>query len=771
MAEAADVVLMEQAPERPGAKMLGSLERKATAMKQELVDQSSAPMPYYRSQVMQYDPKAITQTGPGLPSWEPFETIPFSWSGPVTGDQMMSFILFGPRINMVLSFVRVFLIILLALGMCGVRYDGRTGFRFTCSELFLPLLLIVVLFGSPDKIYADEIPSQEILNTLQARMLEQEDCFPSCADIPELTLSVQSDQLIIFATVHAQVDTAVPLPGNISYWLPQEVLVDQQPAKGLFRYNELLWVLLDSGSHSLTIKGAIRKQNMLQLPFPLKPHRLSVKAKGWSVEGIHPDGGFDAQLQFKRIAEEDDSQAEILVTGILPSFAIVERKILLGLVWKVETTVRRISPPGSAMVLDIPLLPGESVTTQGIRVENTMAKINLQSDQTDAQWESFLDPSDTIVLHHARTDEWTEIWKVDVSPVFHLESSGIPVILHKTGERWYPTWHPWPGEEVVLHISRPEGVNGQTLTIEKSQLELRPGQRSTTAKLALTIKASQGGQHTVMLPMEAALQEILIGGKAQPIRQEGRNVVLPVVPGTQEVELQWRDPGGINNFYRTSEVDLGIPSVNAGIDVYLPRNRWPLFMGGEHLTGPAVLFWSVLLIVIVVAFALAKTGLTPLKFHHWLLLGIGMSMSNQAACLIVVGWLMALEFRPRCSNVTNRRNFNLIQAGIVMLTVLALASLLFAISQGLLGNPDMNIIGNGSRNGLLRWYHDTGDPVLPKAWIISIPMLVYRLAMLGWALWISFGLIYILKWGWKRFTDPVLWRDKPGVSKMDTAAE
>jgi hypothetical protein len=36
-------------------------------------------------------------------------------------------------------------------------------------------------------------------------------------------------------------------------------------------------------------------------------------------------------------------------------------------------------------------------------------------------------------------------------------------------------------------------------------------------------------------------------------------------------------------------------------------------------------------------------------------------------------------------------------------------------------------------------------------------MWAYRVAMLAWALWVSFWLINILKWGWARFSTPELW--------------
>ena len=468
-------------------------------------------------------------------------------------------------------------------------------------------------------------------------------------------------------------------------------------------------------------------------------------------------------MHFKGIGEQDKKQTEILATGILPPFVLVERTLLLGLVWKIQTKIQRISPTGSGVVLEIPLLPGESVTTEGVRVEDGVAKINLRADQTHLNWESFLEPADHIVLEHRETDAWTEIWKVDVSPIFHLEYEGIPVILHKTGTRWYPTWHPWPGEAVSINISRPEGITGQTLTIEKSHLELRPGRKTTAARMALLIKSSQGGQHTISLPPDAKLQEVKIRGKIQPIRQVGRDVALPVTPGQQNLELKWLEAKGMAGRYQSSDVDLGAGSVNASVDIHLPRNRWPLFVGGEQLVGPAVLFWSVLLIIVLAALGLSKTGLTPLRFYHWFLLGIGMSMSNLAAGIVVAGWLIALELRTKAANL-ERDKFNVVQIGMALLTIIAVGSLVLAISKGLLGHPDMNIIGNGSDSALLRWYQDVSDRTLPRAWVFSIPMLAYRIAMLAWALWISFWLVGILKWGWQQFTTPTMWYSKPPKS-------
>ncbi|MCX5869678.1 MAG: hypothetical protein NTY00_03370 [Deltaproteobacteria bacterium] len=721
----------------------------------------------YQSQVPQYDPKMIQQTGPGLPTWQ-WNQVAMSWSGPVQRDQQISFTLIGPKINLVLAFTRILLMALLALGMLNITYRRGQGWALPAwkSSFLLPLLFLLSGFlAVPAPCQADEIPSPEMFEQLRARLLEKADCFPDCAAITDMTVTLSPETLGVTMHVDSQIDGAVPLPGNGDHWLPQQIRIDNKPASGLLRSEKQLWILVPGGRHQIQMQGKIPQQNTLQLPLPLHPHHIVTDTQGWIVEGINK-GIADNQLQFKRIVDKQDNATQVLDTGILPPFVLIDRTLLLGLTWKVETRISRTTPKGSAIILNIPLLPGESIVTEGIRVQDGQANVNLDAESSELRWESVLEKSDQLILKHADTDQWTEIWRVDVSPIYHMETAGIPVILHQQGSRWYPTWHPWPGDEVKLLISRPEGIAGQTLTIDKSTLQVRPGGRATESKLNLSIRSSQGGQHTITLPAAAQLQRVTINGTVQQVRQDGAKISLPITPGKQEVALEWREPSGLGIFYTTPRIDLGAGSVNAAIDVTLPPNRWPLFLGGP-LLGPALLYWSVLLVVALVAFALSKTNLTPLRFYQLFLLGIGMSMSNLFGCLLVVGWLIALHFRKIIRPDRGRSAFNLIQTGLGALTVLALVALVRAISQGLLGHPDMNIIGNGSNGTILRWYQDISSQHLPQAWLVSIPMLAYRLAMLAWALWISFTLLGLLKWGWNIVSEPMLWDSTPKKKAED----
>ena len=66
-------------------------------------------------------------------------------------------------------------------------------------------------------------------------------------------------------------------------------------------------------------------------------------------------------------------------------------------------------------------------------------------------------------------------------------------------------------------------------------MSIKPGQRTQDAELKISLRSSQGSQHTLTLPENAVLQSVAIDGQTQPIRPQGRKLTLPVNPGKQEV--------------------------------------------------------------------------------------------------------------------------------------------------------------------------------------------------------------------------------------------
>lgn len=733
--------------------------------------------------VEEFDPKANVQTGPGLPQWK-WNKIYLNWNGPVQKGQEISLVLIPPVVHSILNFLRVIFVAVLCLLFLRtipnipVPKVVRRSIPETAKLLLLFGLVPLLIFSSPtimakSENLTDVIPPNSILNELKTRLTQAPVCLPGCAQIHSMIVRANKDNIELKLNVHALQKVAIPLPASAKQWLPTKVTVDGRDAKALYRARDgVLWLELNKGRFNVIMSGKARHKKHFQLPLQLKPHFVEAKLKGWSLDGVEENGVPDVQLQLSRkqnTRSSIDEKRQSSENEVLPPFVIIKRHMKLGLDWVVETSVQRISPVGSPVVINVPLLKGESILSEGIRVQNNQAFINMAPRQTYITWRSHLAKTVNIKLTAVNNNFATELWTASVSPIWHLQYEGLPVIQHKNQQgNWSPQWHPWPGEQLILNITRPRGIDGNTLTIDKSKLLVTPGKRLHEAQLDLSLRSSQGGQYSLDLPENSDLQSININGVAQSIRLEGQNLTLPISPGKQQIQIVWRNNKTLGSLFQTPQIDLKQNSVNHAIKVRFAQDRWVLFVGGPRL-GPAILIWGVLIVILIFSFALGYIKLTPLNTLAWFLLGIGLSQVSLFMALTVVAWLFILALREKLIQHASDMMFNVIQVGIAVLTFIALNCLFIAIQHGLLGSPDMQVTGNGSSAFTFNWYQDRNNALLPQAWMLSVPTMVYRLLMLAWALWLAFSLLRWLKWGWQQYSINGLWRN---VSvKTETATE
>jgi hypothetical protein len=203
---------------------------------------------------------------------------------------------------------------------------------------------------------------------------------------------------------------------------------------------------------------------------------------------------------------------------------------------------------------------------------------------------------------------------------------------------------------------------------------------------------------------------------------------------------------------------LNAPAANIAMNQTLPESRWVLWTWGPT-AGPAVLYWSQLIVLLLAAWLLARYAPTPLKWHQWLLLGLGFSAFAWGAYAMVVAWLILVGLRAR-HTLPARYGvlFNLSQVVLALVTVIAIAVLVSAVPKGLLGLPDMHVEGNESTAWSLNWFADQTDNVLPQAGVLSVSLWVYKIAMLLWALWLANALIGWLRWGFEAWSQGGYWR-------------
>lgn len=726
--------------------------------------------------VRDFDKNATVQTGPGLPRWD-WRPMQIRFSGPVQRDQRLSFFFLGPTVNLVLAFLRVALLGLLLL--CVLGFPGKfwpPGIKKLVKlappeeeeEAAPPsaarglAVVLVLLGGFNARAGGGDLEEPEVnpqlLEQLRERLLEKPDCAPSCASSPRLQLEATTKMLRLRLEVLSGAETAVPLPGSAAQWVPETVLLDGKAASGLRREADgTLWLAVPPGAHQVQLEGPLPPRDTVQIALPLRAYRVEAKLDGWTLDGLHEDGVADDNLQLTRKATNDKGQGASLQVGTLPPFVRVERTLVLGLQWTVETRVSRVTPVGNAVVLEVPLLTGESVTSSDVRVQGGKALVNMGANATEVAWSSVLEAKAPLELTAPKGLPWVEVWRLDVSPVWHVALNGIPVVHQQdaSGVRM-PEWRPWPGEKVTVEVLRPEALQGQTLTVDQSSLKITAGARATDVSFTANFRSSRGGLHAFTLPTGATLQNVTINGAQQPIRQEGQTVAIPLVPGSQSVVLSWREGTSMGTTWTTPAIDVGTPTVNADIEVDVPRDRWVLLVRGPGL-GPAVLFWSFLLVLLVVSVGLSRTRLTPLSTLKWVLLALGLSQVPIPAIGFVFGWLLFMGWREKSPELSSGW-FNLRQLALVVVTFVALIILGTSVYEGLLGQPEMQVRGNGSSASMLRWFMDRTATQYPTAWVLSVPMLVYRGAMLAWSLWMALSLLSWLKWGWKSFATGGLWR-------------
>ena len=209
----------------------------------------------------------------------------------------------------------------------------------------------------------------------------------------------------------------------------------------------------------------------------------------------------------------------------------------------------------------------------------------------------------------------------------------------------------------------------------------------------------------------------------------------------------------------TPVVDVGGPAGNIELSLTKPKDRWLIATSGPQL-GPAVLYWSELAALILFALILGRVGLAPLNSRQWLLLGIGFSTFSWPVLGIIVAWLLACAVRERWQPDVSWWKFNLIQLVIGGLTVIALGSVVTSLPLGLLGTPDMHVTGHNSYGNVLGWFADRSQSVLPTAAVVTVPLWIYKVLILAWALWLSFALLRWLPWVWQCFSNQGYWRSR-----------
>ena len=765
-------VTPQMAPEEElmeGVGAAGTDESYVLPKSSKMYRRAASVQPAKVPMTQQQDPNAVVQTGEGIPDWES-NSWELHWSGPVPSDHRVKLWLISPRANLLASIARVLLLVLLALGV--MRRWNSTQVRPTRSSAALTGISIALLAGAvllgpsyaaAQRVDPEGTPSPAILDELAKRLTAPPACVPNCVTVAQASIDATNSRIVFEAEVHLGATSAFRIPGPASAWLPSSITVDGKPASAVALAADGFALLrLDAGVHRVRLEGFAPPGESLTLAFGDHPKHLSVRAKGWEVDGLRDNGRADASIQLRRkLALQDSTSGQAEAVRLQPWFE-VRRTIGIGVRWTVNTTVRRISPSSVVDVVRIPLLPGEEVTKADALVEDGHIVITVPRGETQVRWSSSLEPSAELSLLAPDNVRWSEVWELSCGPIFRCEHAGLPPITHFQNGLWLPLFRPWPGEQLQLTFDRPPAAEGSVLTIDALTLQANPGLRRTQSTLTATVRSSSGGVHAWTLPEGAELQSVTVDGSPRSLQMQGNELRTTLRPGVQQVEIAFQQEGGLGTWFRTPQIGLGAPVVNARVRVNLPDDRWLLWTRGPAW-GAVVLFWPYLLLALLVAFLLSRVPRSPLRVWDWLLLSLGFVTLPVWVAVPVVAWFFALQHRSQDANLT-RRAFNARQVLLAGLSIVALLCFYAAVHNGLLVRPDMQVAGAGSYGSSLEWYIDRSSNDLPQTATLSLSIWVWRLLMLAWSLWLAFRLVAWVRWAWSAFSADGRWKTKPDES-------
>lgn len=609
----------------------------------------------------------------------------------------------------------------------------------------------------PDVQREIERPDREdvLLGQVRAKLEAPPVCAPNCAQILEAELVARGEGVSINWRIAAHVATGWNLPGVEGARL-LEVRVDGQPA----RYLSADALRLSPGLHRVETR-----YQALGGRLQIKPNGRVVLAQqtlgsDWQAAPLvqgHLPGGVWLIEQAKTTASE--GQAMPAGAG-LDSFVRIERVLKAEGSLTLTTTITRQGRPGALRLL-VPGVRGERMQSSRAKQQGDDWEVMLAEGENQIELVSqlALDPKQQVALRAIDASDGVEEWRLDASELWTVEAQGVPQAPATAGGALVRRWLPLGKETLVLTLSRLPAAQGPSQRIDSAQLTTQSGPREARHALTLAMTATQAGTREISVPSEATDIEVLHNGlRLAPVITKGQ-MTLPVMAGSQQFTINFRTDSG-SLIQRSPRVALGGLAGNIRWHLEGASERGWLLMAGGPGIGMAVLYWSQLLALLALAWAASRLPGQMAGWREALLLALGFSTFNAGGLLVLVVWRGLVWLREQDRWPQRRMSFNIAQLGLVAATALALLVAIGMVSMGLLGeHPDM-LLRAPRGLALYDWFvPQDNDGVLEGPWMMVAPLWIYRVLLLGWAIWFAHWLVREVRRAFAAWRQGGYWRE------------
>lgn len=718
--------------------------------------------------IQRYNNDMVIQTGHGKPSWQ-WNQYQLYWDSPVISEQQVSLWMASPWMMTVWRILSIAGILMIFVYI--IRSTFASQFEVGQFKQWVgsaAALMVIILF--PMESHA-EIPDKEILKELQQWLHQPAQCAPNCVTISGLRLVSESRQgqeyLILEAQVDALADAAFAIPFS-EHWTLRNIKVNGRLNNWVAKYKELSWLYVEQGRHRIQMTGLLSGTTSFNLKFPERPFNVQNLTDIWELEGIRNGSLLADEIAFTKKAQaialsSDDKLAGVQseaqqALAIKPMVKVI-RSIQLDNEWRMRTKVQRIAPVRGDLHVSIPQLSFERVTSTNYLPEQSTIKVHLPAGIQQVYWDSVIERSEQLVFAAENTSHYVEEWQFHISHQWRVEFSGLPAVwpdYFDQDDLWTFRFLPWAEEQLSVSVKSPPPMKGYSQSFDQVHMSVYAGDHQRRIELDARYRSSRGGQSSIDVGDGHHLNA-QIDNKNIHLQIQNGKINYTVAPGEHSLAFNWKQSSSLDFRSELPQVNLNAPLSNVSIDWQVPENRWVLWTSGPVI-GPAIIYWGELLAFLIIAGLIWRSKVLPIKPYQWLLLGLGLSTQSWWLLVFITLWFVLLSVHQKYASKQSDTLFNVLQIMLALFSAFVMLSLLASIPMSLMSRPDMGIMGNQSNGYLLKWYLDAAIDTTPEVVVYSLPIWVYKLAMLGWALWLAFAVVSWARWGWLALNVNGFWR-------------
>ncbi|HMO19027.1 MAG TPA: hypothetical protein PKA63_13430 [Oligoflexia bacterium] len=602
-----------------------------------------------------------------------------------------------------------------------------------------------------------EFPPEFILKNLE-KTLESRLCAkPICSTIDSLTLETTDTRYSIKISANSVGKSTITLPGQITDLIPEKILVNGSEKSYSRINNGHLEIMLSDGTSEVEVQGSLKPNNTINITFPQTPLSFDYNSSEWKSDKLIQRGEIPTEIKLVR-----ETKATAGVTNPtnprlgkedFPETFIIKRTIEIGEYVEIRGSVSRLGHTEKAATLEIPLHKNEILTSPELKSSSGRIIINFPAGTRDAQFSSRFDsPRELSLSAYSGTGAF-ETWHITCEDYVACEARGLPITRGSSTTSSKLDFLPFQGETLSVTSRLLESAPGAYLTIERVNHQNTWGENRLNGNLEIYAKATRQTSLNISISDQVEITSIQVGGNQDTRKLNPENISVLLEPGDQTVLLQYVRPFSPSLFETVPEITLNSPVTNIRTSVSLQAYgyRWLMYFGGGEW-GPASLFWSKLLVIIIFLFALRYLGIlsiNPIKLFGF---GVGLSMIPTILQGVPLLGLILFNNKDILNLIEEKTSSKVFKTGISIILVSCLLVFYYIIRIGLLSEPTSLIAGNNSNLTILNWYHDASsfsglNHTLPAPWIMSLPIIYWRVITHAVAILMVFiGLKWIKNW-------------------------